>query len=287
MISRIIGKTKRMLPSWCESMKVGDALPNIFKRTTPILEPGTQMLLALSLLRFHQIDALPIGFKPKQKGRYAVFGYSCLSRLQETHPTQYARFLELPCESATLKLSTLGVDDSLDDLLRVFEKTKFGFAWIESKQLGGFASLRDVLELYGNGFFDTKMTVEQVASPIFSMPNNSQLSNVLQEMFNHRFRRIFVEGENTVVTDRRIISYLFSSSRLTEIAKNPETLLDAKLGNLEKTEPIPINGKATAKDAAVAMKDAVEECLICDQGVVTPWDLVMKPLKNGKLIIKH
>ena len=126
-------------------MKVGDALPNIFMRTTPVLEQGTQMLLAVSLLRFHQIDALPIGFKPKQKKKFAVFGFSCLSKLLETPPGLYGKFLELPCESASLELSSTDVNDSIEDLLRVFEMTKFGFAWVESEKLGGFASLRDVL----------------------------------------------------------------------------------------------------------------------------------------------
>ena len=266
-------------------MKVGEALPNIFRRNSAVLEPGTQMLLAASLLRFHQIDALPIGFDPKKKKRFAVFGFSCLSKLLETPPAEYGKFLELPCESASLELSTVDVDDSVEDLLRVFERTKFGFAWVESDKVGGFASLRDVLELYGNRSIESNMSVEQVASPIFSMQASSPLSDVLQEMFSHRFRRIFVEGQNTVVTDRRIIGYIFSASRLTETANNPERLLDAKIGDLDKMEPIRISNESTVKEASLSMKDAVEECLICDSGVVTPWDLVMKPLKTGNLVI--
>lgn len=268
-------------------MKIGEALPNIFRRTTPVLEPGTQMLLAASLLRFHQIDALPIGFKPRQKKKYAVFGFSCLSKLQNTSPSKYSEFLELPCEDASLELSTVNVDDSIEGLLRVFEKTRFGFAWVESERLGGFASLRDVLELYSDSSIDTSMLVGQVASPIFSMQAESKLSEVLREMFNHRFRRIFVDGENSVITDRRMIGYLFSASRLTETTKNPETLLDARLGDIDKMEPIWVKKETTVKQAALSMKDAVEECLVCEDGVVTPWDLVMKPLKSGRLTIRQ
>ena len=131
------------------------------------------------------------------------------------------------------------------------------------------------------------MTVEQVASPIFSMPKDSTLKTVLQEMFDHRFRRMFVDGENSLITDRRIIGYIFSAARLTESTKKPETLLDAKLGDLERMEPIPISSQTNIKKAASSMKDAIEECLICDKGVVTPWDLVMKPFINGKLVIKQ
>src|SRR5487761_538249 len=102
-------------------MLIGEALPNIFKRTYPVIEPGTQMLLAVSLLRFHQIDALPIGFKPRQKKKLAVFGYSCLSKLLEMKSREYGRFLEMPCERASLELSTIDFDESLDAVLRVFE----------------------------------------------------------------------------------------------------------------------------------------------------------------------
>lgn len=268
-------------------MKIAEALPKIFERSSPVLEPGTQMLLAVSLLRFHQIDALPIGFEPKQKKRLAVFGFSCLSRLLESSPKDYGRFLELPCERASLELSSVDVDDTIEHLLRVFAETKFGFAWVESERLGGFASLRDLLGLYENGAIDTSMTVEQIASPIFSMSPESTLKTVLKEMFNHRFRRIFIDGENSLVTDRRIISYIFSVSRLTATTDKPESLLDAKLGDLDKMKPIPISGKTKIRRAAASMKDAAEECLICDSGVVTPWDLVMKPLIARDLSFKN
>ncbi len=282
----ISGKANRAFLPVFKLMRIGEALPNIFKKTYPVLEHGTQMLLAVSLLRFHQIDALPIGFKPRQKKKYAVFGFSCLAKLQETSPKDYGKFLEMPCEKASLELATVDVDDTIEDLLKVFQKTRFGFAWIESERLGGFASLRDLLELYKSGLIYTKMTMEQVASPIFSMPADSSLKTVLQEMFNHRYRRIFVSNEKSLVTDRRIISYIFSASRLTETTKKPEILLDVKLGDLDKMEPVPMDGRTSITKAALSMRDTAEECLICDKGVVTPWDLVMKPLIGGELVIK-
>jgi CBS domain-containing protein len=267
-------------------LKIGEALPKIFRATYPVLEPGTQMLVAVSLLRFHEIDALPIGFKSRQKKKLAVLGYSCLSKLQETPPKEYGKFLELPCEKAAVELSTVKKSETIKGLLRIFEQTKFGFAWIESQKLGGFASLRDLLDLYENGLISSDMTVGEVASPIFYMPASSTLKSVLREMFNHRFRRVFIEGKKAVVTDRKIINYIFSASKLTETAKKPETLLDAKLGDLSSSEPLPIKGTVGISKAASKMKDAIEECLICDKGVITPWDLLMKPMIAGKLQFK-
>lgn len=267
-------------------MKITEAVPEIFKRTYPILEPGTQMLLAVSLLRFHQIDALPIGLKPQQRNYFAVSGYSCLSSLLGTNPKNYRKFLEMPCERASLKLATIRHDETLESLFQLFGKTRFGFAWIKSPQMGAFVSLRDIVALYGNDSIQSDLKVGEVASPIFSMPKGSTLKQVLKEMFEHHFRRIFIDGQHNLVTDRRIIGYIFSSARLNTTFEHPETLLDANLGDLEKMEPIRISSKASLKTAALSMKDSSEECLICEEGVVTPWDLIMKPREMKRLKIK-
>jgi CBS domain-containing protein len=267
-------------------MKISEAIPSVFQRVYPVLEPNTQMAVALSLLRFHEIDALPIGFKSGESKRLAIFGYSCLSTLLETAAKDYGKFLEMPCENSTLELSTIDVEKELEDLLGVFRKTKFGFAWVESSGLAGFASLRDLLELYDSRIIDTKLTARDVASSVFSLPKNTKIKPVLQQMFKRRIRRIFISGDKKFVSDRRIISYVFSASRLSAVAKKPETLLDAKLGDLDLIKPIQVSGHASLRDAAISMKNSTDNCLVCSSGVITPWDLVMKPLIQGKLVIK-
>jgi hypothetical protein len=271
------------------SVKIGEALPGIFKKSYPVLDPGTQLLVVASLLRFHEIDALPLGVKQNQRGRLVVGGYSLLSRLMAIQPKEYRRFLELPCERASLDLARTKVNDSLEGLLDIFSKTRFGFAWVESHSGidGGFVSLRDLLELHESGFFETELNVAEVASsPVMSLPLDSTLKATLHEMFFQGFRRMFVSGSDGMVTDRSIISHVFSSSNLLETSEKPETLLDATLGDLEKTRPVPVSSDISLKEAAVLMKDALEECLVCDDGLLTPWDLIMKPYLMKKLTIK-
>lgn len=270
-------------------MNIGEALPAIFERPYTILQPGTDMLLAASLLSFHQIDALPIGFRSRQKKRFAVGGYSFLLSLEKTSPKKCGKFLSLPCERVSIELSTIKAEDTLENLLILFKKTRFGFAWVESESNGmeGLAGLRDLLELYEDGLIKTKMEVNRLASPIFSMPKDSTLKIVLKEMFSRGIRRVFVSGEGSFVTDRRIISYIFSTSRLSETMKKPETMLDGRLGDIEGTKPEPIDSKTSIKEAASYMKNSVEECLICDKGIVTPWDLIVKPLISKNLVFKE
>jgi CBS domain-containing protein len=269
-------------------MKIAKALPEIFKRTYPVLEPGTQLLLAASLLRFHQIDAVPIGFEKGQKKHLAVLGYSCLSNLLKTDPSWYKSFLEQPCESAAQEVATLSADAELSDLLKIFDKTGFGFAWVEGEfEVGALVSLRDMLALYDREILAVNVSVEEVASPIYSMSSDSTIRDALTQMFNHRFRRVFLDqGNERVITDRKIISYIFSASRLDDVANTSSDLLGASVKNLEAMRPKRIKGNSKLKEAAIALKYEVEECLVSEKGVITPWDIVMKPWKMGRLKIK-
>jgi hypothetical protein len=270
-------------------MKIHEALPHIFKRTYPVLERKTQLLVAASLLRFHQIDAIPIGFQKKQRKHLAVLGYSCLSKLVRIDDSaKYKSFLEGPCENAAQELSRISSKAEIESLLRLFEKSRFGFAMVEGKyEVGALVSLRDLLGLYVEGVIDSPLTIDRVGSPIFSMPRNSTLREVLNEMFMRRFRRVFVEsnnGKKNVITDRRIISYVFSTARLDEISSGPSSdILDIPVGNLEAMRPADLPRSTKVKDAAVAMLRQTEDCLVSEGSVITPWDMIMKPWEKGKL----
>jgi hypothetical protein len=272
-------------------MKIKEALPYIFKRTYPVLENKTQLLVAGSLLRFHQIDAIPIGFQKKQKKHFAVAGYSCLSKLAQIDPTRYRNFLEGPCENAAQELSRISSDAEIVKLFRLFDKSGFGFAMVEGRyEQGALVSLRDLLSLYEKGITNTALTIGQVGSPILSMPRSSTLREVLSEMFRRRFRRIFLEanGKENMITDRRIISYLFSTARLDEISTGSSSdILDTAVENLDTMQPTSLPGNTKVKDAAAIMTNQIEECLVSDKAVITPWDLIMKPWKLGKLRLKE
>ena len=118
-----LGNANRANRSGTSPVQIGEALPQVFRRTYPIIEPTTQMLLALSLLRFHEIDALPIGIKASQKKRLAVFGYSCLSLLLETPPKNYGKFLELPPRRPHSNLLLSVSTKTSNHWLKIFKRT--------------------------------------------------------------------------------------------------------------------------------------------------------------------
>jgi hypothetical protein len=267
-------------------MKIAEALPQVFDRSIPVLDPNTEVLLAVSQLLFHDADALPIGFNRRQRKRHAVFGYSCLDKLLQTEPDEYGKFLDSPCVKSAKELARIKAEDNIEAFLQVFLKSGVGYSWVESKKVSGFASMIDSLELYSQGLIETDMSIGEIASPIFSLPGETKIDVALQEMFDRKFHRVFVEGKNRLLTDRRIIGKVFSTERLPLASKNPKTFLDLKLADIDTVEPLYLKESAPIRQAALTISKVHEETLVCEKGVITPWDLVIKPLEIGKLQIK-
>ena len=248
------------------------------------------MLVALSLLRFQNVDAIPIGVRGSSGKKIAVSGYSSLSEVL-ANSSNFAKFLEKPCERFSVKLSTIGAEDDLENLLKTINKTGFGFACIE-EHVGqitcGLVSLRDLLTLYGRSVFSSELSVGDVASsPVFSLPGDTTLKSTLGEMLKKGIRRVFVYGTDKEVTDRAIIQHIFSVSRLSEASSKPHNLLDTPIDNIQGSHPKMISVESSLKEGAELMTQTTDGCLVCKKGVVTPWDLVIKPWQLGKLAISQ
>ncbi len=265
-------------------MRIKEALPDLFRKAYPVLDPKTEMLSALSLLRFHEIDALPLSFDSAKKNR-AVTGFSSLARLTRLNRKGLPKFLSQPCEQASEPLASVGADRSLSVLLDKFVRTRFGFAKVEDKKkVGTLASLWDLLGLYETGQFETDLSVEDVASPIFSLSRETSARQALKEMFDRSCRRIFITGSRRFVWDRGIIERLFSPEALGKTAEDPsKDFLGIPLSEFEMMAPGEVKPSAKLRDAAHLLKLEPGHCLISDGKVVTPWDVVMNPWKASAL----
>jgi CBS domain-containing protein len=269
-------------------MKVKDALPRIFQRAYPVLDPQTKMLSAMSLLRFQEIDALPLSFEPGERRQRAVFGSSSLARLILVRPEQLGSFLERPCTDASEPIATVRATQDLATLLETFAETRFGFARVEERTgVGALASLTDVMELYETGAIATGLTVKDVGTPIFSMPGEASLRKALQEMFRKRFRRVFVSGSRRFISDREMIGHVFSPGVLGAILQKregPKEVLEIPVSEVKRVTAKEVRPETPLKEAARALRSERRgQCLVFDHTVVTPWDVVMKPWVAGEL----
>ena len=269
-------------------MKIRDALPHVFNRAYPVLDPKMPMLPAVSMLRFQQIDGLPLVIDAAAARPRALHGYSLLKRLLALGQGGFWKFIERPCEDAAQSIGTVGAGEQLERLFEVFLKERFGFAWISDSDGSGVpVSLADVLELYKDGTIESDLQVKDVASPVFALPGMTPLRKALLFMFSHRFRRVFLAGGGAFVSDRSIISHLFSPAVLHDLAANPDSLLEIPIAEIEKRRPKKVPGRTTLKAAAGSLSGDIGQCLISRGAVFTPWDLVMKPWVAKKLKVNN
>jgi predicted transcriptional regulator len=277
-------------------MKIQDALPQIFYRQYSVLAPETQIRFALSLLSFHEIDALPVGmWRNSTKRKRVISGFSCLSKLVKSDRNDYARILDQPCEEVSFEPSIISAKDDVESLLEAFyvkkfglHGTRFGFSFVEDKKTDreGFITLKDLLVLFGKSIFRTDLKAEEVASfPLLSLRGESTLKQALEKMFERGMRRIFVKECNSIVTEREIIGQAFSSASLDKAVRNPSSLLDAKLCEIKSVQPQKISPETRIDEAVQYLYNSRIGCLICDRGLITPWDVIMKPWERKKLVI--
>jgi CBS domain-containing protein len=270
-------------------LKLDSAFPHILERQYPVVKPDYPLLAVLYLLRMKDVDAVPIVTQRGTRGR-AVFGFSSLPKLVTLGPARFDRLLRGPCEEASDTLVSLSVEEDLESLLETFNSSGLGVALVRgtgSDKRTGLVSLADVLRLYSSGAIRTDITTEDVGTRIFSLPRNTPIRRALQEMFRHSYRRIFLPGERTYVSDRGVMGYIFSPVVLEEIGNHPhEDILAAPLDEAEKETPLVVAPGTAVKMAALKLQGDRGGCLVTrGDKVITPWDVVMKPWLSGRLTI--
>jgi hypothetical protein len=87
--------------------KLENLFSRMFVRSSPLIEAETSTLVAASLMRFHQIDALLIRAKKRngdssesRRNCTTIIGYSILMNLLRTDTRDYYKFLFRPCDAA-------------------------------------------------------------------------------------------------------------------------------------------------------------------------------------------
>jgi CBS domain-containing protein len=270
------------------TLKIAASFPTLFKRGYPALNPSTQMIAAVSLLRFHEIDVLPV---ESETGviRRGILGFSTLSRLMALGPETWTSFLEKPCGEAAEELAGVRGDDPLEELLDTFMRRMFGFAVVQGEdEMSGLLGLTDVLSLYERDIIGTELVAEDVATPMFSMPPDTTLREAVRAMFEHRHRRIFVhdgDGGAAFVSDRDAISQMFNPVALSRMARGSGGVLDLPIGEMELRKPKDVASDTPLRTLAPALVSMRGQCFLIDGRVVTAWDVVMKPWARDALRI--
>jgi len=211
--------------------------------------------------------------------------------LLETRPENYGHLLDSPCLDSSLVVGTVGEESDLLSIFHVYESTTFGIAIIHNskdKEIVGRLTVRDLCRLYQSGVISASLVIDDVASsPIFNLPKNAGLRQTLKELETRKFRKIQVAGTDRIVSDKQILSHIFDEKRLDTISKTPERLLEGTLEEVHPASSLRIDGKRSVKDAAKLLGEREYECLLTERGIVTTWDLIIKPWRLGELRVSN
>lgn len=269
---------------------LGDVLAGLSRKTLHV-SPSASLLSAIASLRSNKYQIIVID-GDLSKARYSreslvTSGYSIISKLLETKPLNYGELLASRCVDSALVAGSIDEGSDLVSLLHVFETTTFGFAMLHNDKQADpdIISVRDLLTLYETKVLSTKLTLNDVKSaPVVSMSRGSKLFDVIHEMLRWKIRRILVVGTRMVVSDTLILAYLFGESRMKRIIKSPERLVDGSLEDIEMNEVPWIDGNTSIKHAASFLNQKKVDCALTDHGMITSWDLIVKPWRLGELI---
>jgi hypothetical protein len=266
-------------------------------RSVPRVKASTPTIAAIWSLLSSKIEALPLEQAKDTSKEFrharAISGYSIISKLLEGDRLS---MLEEPCENSSLTIGSVSLyGDDLVSLLHVFESTTFGYAAVEKLDKEGEPNLifiKDLLGLYMTGHIASELTVNDVASsPIFSVSASSSLKNILTEMLNRKFRRVLLQGsERQIITDRDILDFLFANRRLEGNAFDMVSLekaLDKEAGIIRPTIARKVSDRDSLRTAAQAILESGNGFVLCPSGLITPWDLIMKPWRLGRLRVKN
>ena len=193
------------------------------------------------------------------------------------------RALFEPCDLSFVAVAPLKTTRDLRGLLLVFWEEKFGFTAVTDGSMYSMVGLSDVLGLYQSGALGSDLCVRDVVSRPVAVERRTPLKEALKMMIERRIRRVFISGTGAFLSDREIVSRIFSPRNLKETKKSPSTMLDGTVLDFGPVAAVEVRGDTPLGEAAGLLALAQGGALRCDEGIVSPWDVLMKPFSTGRL----
>jgi len=270
-------------------MLLVDIIPFIDTRKLNRIPGNSPLISAINQLRENRFVPLLVELPSQDPSKPRVIsGFSIISKLAELPSSSFAAYLKSPVSESTLAIGSIDEQHDIISLFHVFETTSLGFAEVrkDNRPTQMILSLRSFLSLYESGVFSSSLTLGEVASaPVFSLSRGTKFDQTLREMLRRKFRRVQIAGTRAIVSDGEVLAYLFNEDRLKKVAKSPERLLDGTLEEIEGREASWLESSRKLRDAAKDLLNKDHETVLTDRGLITPWDLTLKPWRLGELEI--
>ena len=254
---------------------ISDVVPHIFKRPVLSVSPADSLLQAGTFLA--------IGPQIYVDGLVVLDGQKPVGRMGGQHIIQYILqhqdgwFQSTASQIMSHAVSVVEAASPLSVALDIFGRTKFAFAPITvDSRVATSLSLRDVLRLVA-GKLNTP--VGELASKLISVKSNTSIENALELMVEKGIRNLAVSNDNDtrIINDRKILEFLLSYEGRRVMA-SPRKLDGVNVDLLDTLAAKHVRKNTPAGIAAEFLSNVDTPCLICEDSIVTPWDIVMKGL---------
>ena len=95
-------------------------------------------------------------------------------------------------------------------------------------------------------------------------------------MLQFRVRKVFLPDTRSIVSDRDILSYITSPRIVRLVDKTPELVLKTRVSELSSSRPPMVDSRMKITEAVQLINPDTGDSLLCDRGLVTFWDLIIK-----------
>lgn len=232
-----------------------------------------------------------------EKGVYeSIYGYQIVNILMESKPDELYDQLYKPVSKCinVVSPSTLPVvrlDDGFAKALTQMGINRFGDVMVldDKGTPSGMFSLSNIVAFLSGRTDSIGMRLRDVSSELKLVDGEDSVIEVFRFMMRNRLRRAVIKrGEAFYCcTEREAIRGIFSFKGLNSLKDNPDAILNMPVEQLVRpflSEVPSLNGSLDVAKAWVHAAFTSNCTLIVDdQGIATPWDLIMKPFQTGML----
>jgi CBS domain-containing protein len=254
---------------------ISDVLPHIFKRPVLSVSPADSVLQAGIFLA--------IGPQIYVDGLVVLDGQKPVGRIGGQHIIQFILqhrdgWFQSTASQIMIDTPVVEASDPLQTALGIFSRTRFAFVPVTiGGKVATSLSMRDVLRLVAGKL---NAPVGELSSKLVSVKGSTSIQKALELMLEKSIRNLAVRGESNdirIINDRKILEFLLSYEGRRVIA-GPMGLDGVSVDLLDMPAPKHVKRSTSAGIAAEFLSDVATPCLLCNDSIVTPWDIVMKGL---------
>ena len=267
-----------------EDISIKESADQIFKRPALSISPDTllpQVATFLAIGPQIYVDGLVVTAGKEPVGR--ISSKHILQNIINSHHAEWLN--KTASELMDRNVLSIEMNSSLGAAMKIFGETRFAFLPITEKgSLIASLGIRDILPLIVNTNIDTP--ARYASSPTVYVAKEIDLKHTLDIMLMKGIRNVAIQdGTDTyLINDRKILEFLFSPKG-REIFRIGKTEIGSiKIDDLDLIPVSKMDDDITITKAAKLLMDIRKPCVLFENSIVTPWDVVMKTIGKNFLV---